>query len=259
MLKGLPKGEIDLLSQYLKIFSVEKDARGTTYLNGNESSMERLSELVYELDPAVVVQDPLRDATTGDLNSDAEMSEALANIRRLVRGTNPKRTPLLVHHGRTGSMEASKVFGDDANSFGRNSKVLNGWLRSQINVAPAGVEHEGIIIIGCGKCSNSQLWKPFAAELNEESMMYERLEPADFDLDAWKGDRSGPGKASSKPKPSVEDAVRVMENGCRRSAWVSAIKDELGISQSKAYDLIEQALRRKKVRMQGQNIFTNDA
>jgi hypothetical protein len=162
-----------------------------------------------EWQPDIVVIDPLRDAGQGDPNKDADMTSTCQGIASVVRKSNPRRAPLIIHHGRTGAQEASRVFGDDAPSFARNSKVLYGWLRSQINVAPAGIEHPGVVIVGCGKCSDGPKWEPFAARLNEETMTYRRLERAEFDLEEWSGQMTGAVR-KKRAQPSAEEVAAVV-------------------------------------------------
>jgi hypothetical protein len=142
-----------------------------------------IDKLMNKYQPDIVVVDPLRDTTLGDLNKDADMSAACAGMKSVIRKGCPARVPFIVHHGRTGAAESAKVFGDDASSFGRNSKVLHGWLRSQINVSAAGVDHPEHVIFGCGKHSNGPRWEPFAARLDVDSMLY--VVDDEFDLSSW--------------------------------------------------------------------------
>jgi len=118
--------------------------------------------------------------------------------------------PLVLHHGRTGASEASKVFGDDAASFARNSKVLYGWLRSQINIAPAGQNHPGTVIVGCGKNNNGPRWEPFAAQLDEETMTYHRIPPQNFDLSEWEKNMATEIGKRKKPTPTSEQVIAII-------------------------------------------------
>lgn len=153
--------------------------------------------------------DPLRDACRGDPNKDDVTTDACRGISEVTRHGGIRRTPLVVHHGRTGAAEASKVFGDDAASFARNSKVLYGWLRSQINVAAAGIDHPGVVIIGCAKVSNGPSWPPFAARLNERHMRYEVL--PDFDLDEWAEGMGNGSPGRRKKSVTPEDVASLID------------------------------------------------
>src|SRR2546429_8952470 len=59
----------------------------------------------------VVVWDPLRDFSLGDLNSDKFMGETLRDILRLTKRGNPKRFPLAIHHAATGRAGVQKTTG----------------------------------------------------------------------------------------------------------------------------------------------------
>jgi hypothetical protein len=209
MIRGLSEAEKALVNQCLHIVNIDDMDFGSICMAPTSPDRERIAATIAEVDPLVVVIDPLRDAGRGDPNKDDAMTETCQAIGEMVRAGNPRRVPLVIHHGRTGSMEASKVFGDDADSFARNSKVLYGWLRSQINVAAAGVERPGVVIFGCGKNSNGPRWEPFAAELDEETMTYRVLD--DFDLDAW---RDGAGakskKSATKKLPTPEEIAELV-------------------------------------------------
>jgi len=111
------------------------------------------------------------------------MTETLREISRITKRGNPRRIPLVIHHAGTGRAGIQKTTGYDRSSFGRNSKVLFSWARSQINVAPALPDSNDLIIIASAKCSNSREFKPFAAHLDQDTMLYQRLD--DFDFDEW--------------------------------------------------------------------------
>lgn len=210
---------------------------------------ERIAITLADFNPAMVVIDPLRDAGRGDLNTDVDMTAACQGISSIVRLGNPRRTPVVIHHGRTGACEASKVYGDDAASFGRNSKVLNGWLRSQINVAVAGVGHEGVIILGCGKNSNGPRWAPFAARLNEQTMTYERLAGGDFDLEQWAGDMAAASKKTGRRVTPEEVAEVVKKAGGEvrggekdTEGLVQRVRRQFDLSRDAAKDAVEASL-----------------
>jgi hypothetical protein len=198
----------------------------------------------------VCVIDPLRDAGRGDLNKDDGMTETCQGIGEVIRAGNPRRVPLVVHHGRTGSLEAGKVFGDDAASFARNSKVLYGWLRSQINVAAAGVDYPGTIIFGCGKCSNGPQWGAFAARLDEGTMTYRRLESEEFDLDEWTESMGGKARKTARQRLTPDQVAHVLgkaggevRGGVNSpDGLVAKVKRAYGVSRDEAATAVESAL-----------------
>jgi hypothetical protein len=171
------------------------------------------------------------------------MTEALREISRITKRGNPKRIPFIVHHAITGKSGIQKATGFDRSSFGRNSKVLFGWARAQINVAPAFPNSNDTIIIASAKCSNSREFEPFAAELDEDTMLYQRLE--NFDFNAWlhslECNHGGADKLTvdvvldllpltgSIPKAVVIERLRDKDIGEKRSrAFISAILAPLG-------------------------------
>ena len=210
MCQGLTSAERREVNGCLHILNVDALDFGSICMAPDHPDRERIAATIAAINPAVVGIDPLRDAGRGDPNKDDAMTETCAGISEVVRAGNPRRVPLVIHHGRTGSMEAAKVFGDDAASFARNSKVLYGWLRSQINIAAAGVDWPGVVIFGCGKLSNGAPWDPFAARLDEQTMTYRRLESAEFCLDEWTEAMGGKPRRSAKKRLTPEQVAEVL-------------------------------------------------
>src|SRR5262249_55513825 len=119
----------------------------------------------------------------------------------------------------------------DRSSFGRNSKVLFSWARAQINVSPGLPDDNSIIVISSAKCSNAKEFEPFAAVLDQETMLYHRDD--DFDLDAWQHSLQSPRGGAEKlsvetildllpvtgsiPKADVIERLRDKGIGERRS------------------------------------------
>ena len=210
MCQGLTSAERREVNGCLHILNVDALDFGSICMAPDHPDRERIAATIAAINPAVVAIDPLRDAGRGDPNEDDAMTETCAGISEVVRAGNPRRVPLVIHHGRTGSMEAAKVFGDDAASFARNSKVLYGWLRSQINIAAAGVDYPGVVIFGCGKLSNGAPWEPFAARLDDQTMTYRRLESAEFDLDEWTEAMGGKPRKSAKKRLTPDQVAEVL-------------------------------------------------
>ena len=94
------------------------------------------------------------------------MTSTLSTIGQLTRRGDPQRIPVIVHHSLTGKSGAVKAFGYDRGSYGRGSKVLLGWTRSQINLAPYGESDNEKIIVASGKCNNAKEFEPFGAQLD---------------------------------------------------------------------------------------------
>jgi hypothetical protein len=250
MTRGMTMGEKTLIDDHICITNIgAPDFEGIS-MNANDPNRDRVIDTIEDFDPDIVVIDPLRDAGHADLNSDAGMTETLQAVKRVVKNGNPRRIPFPIHHGRTGESAAKDVFGDNAASFGRNSKVMIGWTRSQINVAWAGTEEDGIVIFGCGKNSNGPRWKPFAAQLDTETMTYHVLE--EFDLDAWaSGAGSKTGKSAAQKKlPTPEEIAELVRRAGgtvtgginEPEGLVKRVQNSFGVTRAGASDAIKAAL-----------------
>ena len=229
------------VNERLHFHTVESDC--DSYLPLNDSgAFNRIRQLIRDIKPGVVVFDPLRDFGVGDLNSDADMAETCQAIARLVRDGDPNRACIVLHHSLTGKLGAAKASGFDRGSFGRNSKVLQGWTRGQINVAPASAEDNTRLIVACGKNSNGREFPPFGIKLDTETMIYE-TDPS-FDIKAWEGEVTG---KTSTPILSVGKVAELCEGSLKRTQLVKILKDETGCGQSLAYRMIEHAAKRKLI------------
>lgn len=79
--------------------------------------------------------------------------------------------------------------------------------------------------------------------------------PSDADPAALKSRSSG--GAVKPPKYTVDDIMQVMPaEGCLRSEWAKHADDERGIGRSTAYNLIQEAIRRKRVEQRGVKFYT---
>jgi hypothetical protein len=250
MTRHLASDQKQIVRDGLRILNVNALDFSTICMVAGHPDRGAILETLAAWAPDIVVIDPLRDAGCGDPNKDADMTETCAGISNVVRHANPRRVPLVIHHGRTGAQEASKVFGDDAASFGRNSKVLYGWLRSQINVAPAGIDWPKIVVVGCGKNSNGPKWDPFAARLDEYTMTYHRLDPDQFDLNAWAEQMGAQSRKrrSHLPTPDEVAAVVARAGGEVRGGvnspegLVERMRREFGVTRYEAQAAIDAAV-----------------
>ena len=182
MTASLTKTQLAMIERQLFIHTLITDTDG--YLNlGDPESRKRISEAIGDYKPDIVMGDPLSGFSTEDLNIDKEMLNTARDFGRVVRKDHPKRTPMLLHHSRTGKAGAGAATGFDRASFGRNSKALYGWTRSQINVTPANEDDNDKLVIASGKCNNAQEFEPFFVELDKDTMTYCRVEG---DINEWK-------------------------------------------------------------------------
>lgn len=195
--------EWEHIEEHVFLHTLEFDEDGVILLN-EEAHFARAAELINRVSADVVVIDPLRDSHGGDLNGDQEMTCATRNLTRLAKvGGRTDRALLVLHHALTGKAGAGKATGFDRSSFGRNSKVLQGWTRAQINIAPGSADNSNVLVIASGKNNNFNEFSPFAVELDEHTMTYHEKE--DFDMEAWQAEISG---TKTSAKKSVEDEIK---------------------------------------------------
>lgn len=249
MTGGMTPGEIAKLDEHLFIHTLEHD-EDTFVALGNPEGQQRVSDAIAYYDADIVVYDVLRDFGAGDLNADQFMTETCRTIGSITRRGNPKRIPLVVHHALTGRAGAAKATGFDRGGFGRNSKVLQGWTRAQINLAPFDSDNNDVLVVASGKANDAVEFEPFAVRLNPEAMTYERDDSVD--LDEWR-ERMGDGSGKKKARVTVYDVQKLVQEsgveGMTKKEIVAHLKDERGIGKTKAYELVEDAETKKLIRL----------
>jgi len=229
MLSAFTPDEQEAIKAGVFFHTLEADDDGFLMLDVENS--ERIVNAIAAVGADIVVFDPLRDFGADDLNADRYMTETLREISRITKRGNPKRIPVIIHHAGTGKAGILKATGFDRSTFGRNSKVLFSWARAQINVAPGLPDDNSVIVVSSAKCSNAQEFEPFAAALDEKTMLYCRDEG--FDLDAWQRSLESPRAGAEKltveivldllpqtgsiPKADVIERLRDKGIGERRS------------------------------------------
>jgi AAA domain len=194
MLSAFSPAECEAINAGVLFHTLEADDDG--FLTLDVENLERIAKAIADVRADIVVFDPLRDFGTDDLNADRHMTETLREISRVTKRGNAKRIPIVIHHAGTGRAGIQRATGFDRSSFGRNSKVLFSWARAQINVVPRLPDDNSLIVISSGKCSNAPEFEPFAATLDEETMLYSRDEH--FDFDAWQHSLESPRGAANK-------------------------------------------------------------
>lgn len=196
------------IQEHVFFHTLEGDEDGVILLN-EDAHFARASELITRVNADVVVVDPLRDSHGGDLNGDQEMTIATRNLTKLAKvGGRTDRVLLVLHHALTGKAGANKATGFDRSSFGRNSKVLQGWTRAQINIAPGSAENSNLLVIASGKNNNFKEFPPYAVELDEVTMTYQVKE--DFDMEAWQAEIAGIKKAGKKT--GEDEIIELLQN-----------------------------------------------
>ncbi len=161
----------------------------------------------------------------------------LISIGRAVKKGNPERVPFVVHHSLTGKAGASRAVGWDRGSYGRNSKVLHAWVRSQWNLAPADADDETRLILACGKNNNGKSFGEIGVVYDEGLGIY-RVD-GDFDPATYREAIGADGKrnkAGLGRRYSADDIVEnLTEEWTRVSALQRRVCEETGMSKTRFY------------------------
>jgi len=229
-----------LVEANLVIHTIEKEEDSLLQIEDLEAVC-RLEKLIAEVNPGVVVWDPLKDTTWDDLNTDKVMANLLRTLCRMSRKLNPKRAVVIVHHALTGKSGAAKAAGMDRASFGRNSKVLHSFCRAAINIVPAEEDDNRKLIFFCGKNNNGPEFKPFAADLGDDFIY---CVDSHFDLEEWKGEMGIATKSGGDSKDTA--ALQILRTQpMDLASWVKEIKAKGVWSRSKAYENAERLSKPK--------------
>jgi hypothetical protein len=237
MMSAFTPAEREAINAGVFFHTLERDEDG--FLALDMENRERITDAIAKTEANIVVFDPLRDFGIDDLNADVHMTETLREISRIIRRGNPRRVPLVIHHGLTGKTGIQKVIGFDRSSFGRNSKVLFMWTRAQINVAPVRPDDNSVLIIASGKSSNTTEFAPIAVRLNPDSLIYEV--DADFDIESWREQITNTGKrrAALQPQMLGECLTKGREYDLKRLTAI--VMEHFVVQKTCAYDLIRKA------------------
>ncbi|HRJ72032.1 MAG TPA: AAA family ATPase [Terrimicrobiaceae bacterium] len=204
----------------------------------NPKVVEKIAGVVKEVKADVVVFDPLAAYAVGSLTNDAGMTATCQAITEIVRKGAIDSSLVILHHTLTGQKGAQSAFGADRASYGRGSKVLQGWTRGQINISARSKSSNGLLLMSCGKNSNGPEFDPIGLRLNPLTMISE-VDP-EFDLAAWK-EETGLDDAT-RAKINVTDlAGMVRKKPMKRSALVTKIVSTGVCQKATAYTLVKQA------------------
>ena len=236
MLSDLSEDEKGAVDEGIFIHTLEtpEDSFVSLRLPENEA---RIAALIQDINPTGIIYDVLRDYG---------MTATLSAIGRITRQGDPQRIPVVAHHALTGKSGAARATGFDRGSFGRNSKVLLGWARAQINLAPYEADNNEVLIVASGKANNSEEFKPFGIRLNPETMTYERDDSVD--LDSWK---ERIGADTSAGTATIAHVVKIVKaagsKGISKPKIKAAVMAETAVSKATAYRVIEKAEAKKAV------------
>ncbi len=213
----------------------------------NPEVFEACTAAVDQHSPSVIVFDPLKDFSLGNLNDDQDMGALCHTITSLTRRGDPNRAALALHHSRTGLAGAAGVSGYDKSSFGRNSKVLYAWSRAVINICPADPDNNDRLIVVNSKNNQGALFTPFGVKRDPQTLIF--APDSSFNVRAWETEFAG-----RKPKAIEIDpaGVAALVNGepVSKRELVGAIIGEFGCAKSRAYAAVGDAegktIRREK-------------
>jgi hypothetical protein len=238
LIKGLELSETDLkaLNRCLTFHTIEWEHDAFLDL-GEAKILEDVEAAIFDTAPDFVVLDPLNTFTSGDLNSDRDCRAVLMAISQAVKKGNPNRVPFVVHHSLTGKAGASKAVGWDRGSYGRNSKVLHAWVRSQWNLAPADPDDESKLILACGKNNNGKPFGEIGVVYDEGAGIY-RVD-GEFDAETYREAIGADGKrkkAGLGRQYSVDDILECLDRDWMRvSALQRRVYEETGMSKARFY------------------------
>jgi RecA-family ATPase len=246
MCSELTRPQMEMVTAGIRIHTLElpQDSFLSLSVPENEGA---ISEVIQEFQPTGIVFDVLRDFAIGDLNTDGDMTATLSAISRITRQGDPKRIPIVIHHALTGKTGAAKATGFERGGFGRNSKVLTGWARAQINITPYEADSNEILVISSGKANNTEEFTPFCVALDSTTMTYHR--DNSIDLEEWK-ERVGADTARQTQPITIGTVVQIVERAGLGGIKKCVIARELvaeGAPRPTAYRLIEKAEAKKAV------------
>jgi len=238
--------EVALIEDNLILHTIEND--DDVYMRVEDPREAReIEAAIQDYRATFNVFDPLNTFTALDLNSDQGMREVCSRISQMVKRGDPSRVPLVLHHAITGKAGAAKAVGWDKSSFGRNSKVLQAWARSQFNLAPRDPDDNSLLLLSCGKCSEGREFAPMGLRYHHASGLY-TVDP-DFDLDQFKEEVQGETRRPDRcPVPKVVEILRRYQP-LTRADLKRKIAAECGITTRAAHDKIERAETQGAVKM----------
>jgi hypothetical protein len=237
MMANLTEEQLDAVSKGILFHTLEQETDGMVWLDRPKSFLA-VQKAIVEAGADIVVIDPLRDFTTGNLNDDGDMTEVLSLLTRAVKTGNPQRIPLTIHHAGTGRGGIAKATGFDRSSFGRNSKVLHTWARSQINIAPAFSDSNDVLIVASGKNNDYAEFPAFAIRLDPFSMMYDKDDS--FDVSKWEGRMNG-SEVTKPDEAALVEMVREAGGKMEKGDALGKLR-EMKATKREAEELVKTAL-----------------
>lgn len=221
------------------------------FLLNNEEHRKNLEDLIKEINPVLVVLDPLYLMFDGDLNSAKELNPALNWLLRLKNEYNT--SIMLIHHYNKGGAGATK---GGARMMG--SIILYGWVESAWYLSKPEEEDESED--DSVDMENFQQ-KPTTITMEREFRMAGKFPIIDVHLDLGEmGDpkynitvtRSGEGV--SNPKSLEEDIINALQVSTI-PLTKSELLQRLMVNRSKLNEALDRLIKDKSIKVKG-NGFT---
>ena len=244
MIRGLKltEDQIDVLDECLIFHTLEHDKDGFVNLDNKEDLLQ-VERFIADFCPSFVVFDPLNTFSGEDIDNDSNMRNLCMLISRAVKRGNPNRVAIVVHHALTGMAGVQRAVGWDKGSFGRNSKALNAWVRSQINLVVRDKDDNTKLMASCGKNNNGKEFPAVGIIFNEEAWLYE-VDP-DFKLEdfyaAISQTKAGPGRPTKDPDFGMLLEILGDESMPKSKLHALLLKNDPQLKTRNAYNLITAA------------------
>ena len=243
MQSGLTGVQIDLLDAQIRLATLEQP--GDPFISlSSPDNQEKWVATLTAWPPDMLWLDPWGDLLDGEANSDEDNRATLMALRRMLRKVNPPAGLVILAHSRTGAKNIAQAVGYDAANFGKGSKALYSAARSVWNLAP-GDESDNPPVVGFhAKCNDGPREKPFALQLDANTMLY--IPVPDFNFDAWQAGVSakaaGKGSAKTAVRLALDDAYNALGDKTETKTGVLTVLRDAGATRDEAEDLARRLL-----------------
>lgn len=229
-------------------FYIPKTIKDRSMLN--QRTQQKISRMIEEIEPDLVIFDPYRDFFVGNNENDAvDTRKTIYWLMRIAQVTNPKAATLVIHHSLTGQNALRKAYGPEASEYARGSKALMSIARCQINCAPRRDILGDEMVIVCAKNNDGPKFAPFGLRRNPVSDQFEYDES--FDFDEWnKFRKNGKGEQQPKSKVTKEHFQTILKDTRLSKKLLSQkVQKTAKCSQSTAYEAIGKSLEKGILKM----------
>jgi hypothetical protein len=199
-----------MINEKLRIFALTPEEDSNMMLSEGDAVF-RLDMTLDAEKPDFIVFDPFANMVAGDENKNADVTQTLNILRKLVQKNCPLAAVMIIHHSRTGAANVAQA-GDNFNAgnVARGGKALYGSVRAEVILMPGDREDETKLVLFCGKANDARKFKDRGVKFDPETFIYE--EDPDFDVEAWRKDVNG--KCGNASTLSIKDVVEAVQELC---------------------------------------------